>query len=288
MLEALKTAPEDAEGFRKTVRWNLGAWLGQVHKPLRISREHAVLALTSASAPTARRSQRASIRVIVTVATPIVLWDTASGQSSELSPVRSPRSPSGRTARSSFAVAEPRGVRGHRTRDGAGALDEPGVTWRVTRRQIDLSSDGSTVLAHRMSSRIGLHWLFRLDAATGQPRGEPLELPGLGAVAPGGGTAAARRIENGEARIDLHELPSGRRLASWRTGENDLGYYLVDLAFSVPMEGRCSVAFAEGESSIRMTVDVSQIWDPGTWTADSVRSWQARPFPSTLPPPIGC
>src|SRR5262249_57499670 len=37
MLEALKTAPENAEGFRKTVRWNLGAWLGQVHKPLTLS-----------------------------------------------------------------------------------------------------------------------------------------------------------------------------------------------------------------------------------------------------------
>ena len=36
MLEALKTAPDDAEEFRRTVRWNLGAWLGQVHKPLRI------------------------------------------------------------------------------------------------------------------------------------------------------------------------------------------------------------------------------------------------------------
>ena len=36
MLEALKTAPEDAEGFRKMVRFNLGAWLGQVHKPLGI------------------------------------------------------------------------------------------------------------------------------------------------------------------------------------------------------------------------------------------------------------
>ena len=32
MLEAIKTAPDDAEGFRRTVRWNLGAWLGQVHK----------------------------------------------------------------------------------------------------------------------------------------------------------------------------------------------------------------------------------------------------------------
>ena len=36
MLEALKTAPDDAEEFRKMVRWNLGAWLGQVHKTLRI------------------------------------------------------------------------------------------------------------------------------------------------------------------------------------------------------------------------------------------------------------
>ena len=36
MLEALKTAPDDAAEFRRMVRWNLGAWLGQVHKPLRI------------------------------------------------------------------------------------------------------------------------------------------------------------------------------------------------------------------------------------------------------------
>src|SRR6516164_7150690 len=34
MLEALKTAPEDAEPFKRMIRWNLGAWLGQVHKPL--------------------------------------------------------------------------------------------------------------------------------------------------------------------------------------------------------------------------------------------------------------
>ena len=36
MIEALKTAPDDAGEFRRTVRWNLGAWLGQVHKPIRI------------------------------------------------------------------------------------------------------------------------------------------------------------------------------------------------------------------------------------------------------------
>jgi hypothetical protein len=35
MLEALKTAPQDAEGFKRMIRWNLGAWLGQVHRPLR-------------------------------------------------------------------------------------------------------------------------------------------------------------------------------------------------------------------------------------------------------------
>ena len=36
MLEALKAAPGDAGAFRRMVRWNLGAWLGQLHQPLRI------------------------------------------------------------------------------------------------------------------------------------------------------------------------------------------------------------------------------------------------------------
>src|SRR5262249_42394191 len=36
MLEALKTAPGDAQAFRRMVRWNLGAWLGQVHQPLQM------------------------------------------------------------------------------------------------------------------------------------------------------------------------------------------------------------------------------------------------------------
>ena len=36
MLEALKAAPGDADDFRKMACWNLGAWLGQVHKTLRI------------------------------------------------------------------------------------------------------------------------------------------------------------------------------------------------------------------------------------------------------------
>src|SRR5262249_42884470 len=36
MLDALNTAPEEAEAFRRMVRYNLGAWLGQVHKSLGI------------------------------------------------------------------------------------------------------------------------------------------------------------------------------------------------------------------------------------------------------------
>src|SRR5262249_56082511 len=37
MLEALKTAPPDAAGFQRMVRWDLGAWRGQGHKPLPFS-----------------------------------------------------------------------------------------------------------------------------------------------------------------------------------------------------------------------------------------------------------
>ena len=49
MIKALLYRPDDAAEFRGTVRWNLGAWLGQVHKPLRII-DTAALAITSPSA----------------------------------------------------------------------------------------------------------------------------------------------------------------------------------------------------------------------------------------------
>ena len=56
------------------------------------------------------------------------------------------------------------------------------------------------------------------------------------AVAPDGGKVATGRLENGEAYVDVYELPSGRRQASWRTGRQ-APQWTASLA---PMEGHCS------------------------------------------------
>ncbi len=259
MLEALKAAPGDAEGFRKAVRWNLGAWLGQVHKPLRISESighcthlgfsHDGKSFATGFCPRDRER-----------ATPIVLWDAASG--AKLRTLAGAFAPFAfRTdGKVLFAVAEPRGVL-------AIELATERVLWRTTALagalpyDIDLCSDGSMVLAHRVSPD-RTNWLIRLDATTGRPRGEPLELPGLSAVAPGGATAAVRRSENGEARVDLHELPSGRRLVSWRTGEKDLDNISLFSRFSP--DGRSLFCTGRrGGILFQNDVYVSQIWDTG-------------------------
>ena len=78
MLEALKTAPDDAEEFRKTVRWNLGAWLGQVHKALRIIDTGPCTQL--AFSPDGSLFAMASTPWDRSLAIPIDLWDTASGR----------------------------------------------------------------------------------------------------------------------------------------------------------------------------------------------------------------
>ena len=55
MLEALQTAPRRAEEFRQTVRRNLGAWLGQVHRPLKFH-DVGYLVRISAFSPDGRSS----------------------------------------------------------------------------------------------------------------------------------------------------------------------------------------------------------------------------------------
>ncbi len=79
MLEALKTAPDDAEAFRRTVRWNLGAWLGQVHKPLRIF-DPGGPCNHLAFSPDGRSFATSYVPADRSNATPIDLWDTASGR----------------------------------------------------------------------------------------------------------------------------------------------------------------------------------------------------------------
>jgi serine/threonine protein kinase/WD40 repeat protein/Flp pilus assembly protein TadD len=257
MLEALKTAPGDAEGFRKAVRWNLGAWLGQVHKPLRISQSigHCTHLGFSPDGKTFATGFHPRDR---DRATPIVLWDTASGgRRRTLAGAFAPfafRS----DGKVLFAGAEPGGVL-------ALELATERVLWTTTGLpgegavHIDLSLDGSTVLTHR-SSPDRRDWLIRLDAATGRPRGEPLELPGLRAVAPSGESAAFVRTENGAARIDLREVPSGRRIASWRAG----GAHEEVSSYSFRFSPEGSSLFGtvhRGGVLYHGGSQVSQIWD---------------------------
>src|SRR5262249_16957097 len=78
MLEALKTAPPDAEGFQRMIRWNLGAWPGQVHKPLRFMEIGPCNWL--AFSPDGRSFATGASVIPGAMSTPISLWDTASGR----------------------------------------------------------------------------------------------------------------------------------------------------------------------------------------------------------------
>ncbi len=257
MLQALKTAPGNATGFREAVRWNLGAWLGQVHKPLRIGEPIGYCThlgfspdgKTFATGFNPRDRERA---------TPVVLWDTATG--AKLRTLAGAFAPFAFRSDGQvlYAVAEPRGVL-------AGDLATGRALWSTTElpgefaQHIDLSSDGSTVLAHR-GGPSGVDLMSRLDAATGRPRGEPLDLPGLGAVAPGGGAAAVVRDEKGEQWIDLLDLPAARRLVSWRTGAKQEGIDAFSFHFS-PAGGSMYYTFRRGGVLHQGDSRVARIWD---------------------------
>ena len=148
-------------------------------------------------------------------ATPIVLWDTASGARLQtLDGVLAPFTfrADGKVL---YAFTEPRGVL-------AIEVATKRVLWRAESLPGELafdiatSSDGSTVLVHRHGGNPRTDWLSRLDAATGLPSGAPRELPGLGALSRDGKTAAFTRVENAEQRVELQELSSGRKFISWR------------------------------------------------------------------------
>ena len=79
-------------------------------------------------------------------------------------------------------------------------------------RAIHFSPDGSTLsCGSRDYETQAEYGLIRLDVVTGQQRGEPMRGRGWMAVAPDGRTVATGRLENGEAYIDVYDLPSGRR-----------------------------------------------------------------------------
>jgi WD40 repeat protein/tetratricopeptide (TPR) repeat protein len=216
MLEALKTAPEDAEGFKRMIRWNLGAWLGQVHKPLRFIDIGGPCACCAFSPD--GRSFVAGWGTVIPgdVSRPIGLWDTASGRKLFTLPGAFAPFAFRPDGKALIAYADP-------SRLVAIELASQRVLWTTPplpgkyRGWIDFSADGSTVLAERHEDD-GSAWLYRRNVRTGEECAEPMRGWGSIAVAPGGKWAAAGRTEKGDAYIDLLDLPSGRRTASWPAG----------------------------------------------------------------------
>ena len=102
---------------------------------------------------------------------------------------------------------------------------EPGA-----QEMLCFSPDGSTLflVRNRLDGKsYESAGLMRLDVVTGQQRGEMMRGWGWFGVAPDGGTAATRRIENGELYIDIYDLPSGRRKACWPAGRQGPNWELL-------------------------------------------------------------
>ncbi len=276
MLEALKTAPDDAEGFRKLVRWNLGAWLGQVHKVLRIidigGRCDACAFSPDGSSFATGFSPRDR-----SLARPIDLWDTASGR--KLSSLTGAFAPFAFRPDGKVLVAQ-----GDERRMVAVDLATGRVLWTTPPlpgaygTAVDFVPDASSIFASRYDTPDSAWWLVRLDAVTGQPRGEPLRGAGCMTVDPEGRTVALGRFENGKAYGDVHDLPSFRRAASWRVG----GLGIQWLRFG-PDSRSLYASVHKGGVLFDLNSHIGQIWEPGTGrpTSPLMRStWFASYTPS--------
>ena len=255
MLESLQTAPENADAFKKMIRLNLGAWLGQVHKPLRFIDTGGSWNYYSFS-PDGKSFAAGETVIPGSIPTPISLWDTASGRKlSTLSGAFAPFAfrPDGKAL---IAYAD-------HARIVAIELASGRVLWTTqplpgaVADQVGFSADGSMVLAFRWDDS-GNAWLYRLNVLTGKECAELLRGWGRIAVAPGGKLAAAGRTEKGEAYIDLVDLPSGQRTASWPVG----GPRLSVLVFSPDAKSLYVSAYEDD-------------WDKGTgriWALDTQRA----------------
>jgi WD40 repeat protein/tetratricopeptide (TPR) repeat protein len=259
MLEALKTAPEDAGAFKKMIRWNLGAWLGQVHKPLRFI-DVGGIATQCAFSPDGKSFATGSSVIPGSLPTPISLWDTASGRKlSTLSGAFSPFAfrPDGKAliATSDHSRLVAIELATERVLWTSTALPGPHGGW------IDFSGDGSMVLALRGDG--ARPWLCQLNVLTGKECAEPMGGGGTFGVAPGGKLAAVGRSENSETNIDLIDLPSGRRTASWPAGVPAL----QQLLFSP--DGKSLYVSARGGDSNKASSFAARIWAVGTQKAAS-------------------
>ena len=266
MLQALKTAPENAKAFQRVVRWNLGAWLGQVHKPLGIYETGPSYYL--AFSPDGKSFATSHFPTDRQGATPIDLWDTASGE--KLSGLAN--------AFGSFAFRPDGRVLVASTNDWkhVAAFDletkqalwtspelpgEPGV-------EVRYKADGASLYVERSSGSATDYYsgfpgksIIALDPSTGRPRGEPIHGRGWIALAPGESHAATGRVLNDELHIDLLELPSGRRTSSWRAEGNGLSW----MAFS--SDGKALFGSLKVGDPTDPKGFFGQIWDTGTGRA---------------------
>jgi serine/threonine protein kinase/WD40 repeat protein/tetratricopeptide (TPR) repeat protein len=257
MLESLKTAPEDAQEFRKVVRWNLGAWLGQVPKPLGIIEPGGPCASVAFS-PDGRSFVTGFTTVDRAIWRPIDVWDTASGR--KLFSLPGTFAPFGfrRDGKVLFACVDS-------WRVVAVDLATKGVLWTSRplpgdwAENIVIGPDDSTVFATR-HERSGSAWLVRLEATTGRERAEPIQGRRKFAVAADANSVATSRSDRGEAYIDLHELPSGRRTAFWPTGQPDVFQLVSGPDANATSLFGVTVA-ADGNARTNL---FGQIWDKGT------------------------
>jgi serine/threonine protein kinase/WD40 repeat protein/tetratricopeptide (TPR) repeat protein len=253
MLEALKTAPGDAEAFRRMVRWNLGAWLGQVHQPLKIV-DLGEIGGSPLFSPDGKSFAMSYGGYKMSRSTPVSLWDTATG--SRLT-----------TFQGCFVPFAP-------SPDGkvlvgtSAAWDRVLAVDLATQRELwsrpfpsgysnwmALSPDGSSVLASGFDPSTGSGVLMSWEAATGWPRVGPLAIGHSMAMAPDGRSLATDHIEDGRAFIDLLEWPSGRRVASWRASAS-----FVHQLFISP-DGRTLFEYAIEGKPFNPDSNLGRIWD---------------------------
>ncbi len=255
MLEALATAPEDPEEFRKLVRWNLGAWLGQVHETLRII-DVGSHRTDVAFSPDGRSFALGFNPYDHAIATPIDIWGTASGQ--RLSSLPGALAPFAFRPDGKVLV----------THDGQGRvvareLGAGRVLWTTPQplgriwEKIEFTPDASTVLV-MCHDTDDAGSLSRLDARTGRRLGDPIPSRGWAAATPDGRIVATRRVEDGRAYIDVLDLAAGRRMASWRA-DSDRVHYLL---FSP--DGRSLFASDRRGLVLSPRSYSGQVWDPST------------------------
>ncbi len=255
MLEAYKTAPADAEGFRKMVRWNLGAWLSQVHQPLKILDAGGPCDYLAFS-PDGKSFATGYTPADQAIATPVDLWDSTSGAKLRSVPGAIGPFAFGRDGKVLFACAFEQRMVAIDLVTGRLLWTTPPLPGNLVHR-VDLSHDGSTVSAERRDASSN-SWLVQLDAVTGQPRQKPMKGWSSVAIAPDGRTAVTGRFEKGEVHIDVHELPSGRRARSWATGRQRL----YELLFSPDARSLYGTVL-EGDL-FKGNTRFGQIWDAGT------------------------